>query len=118
MYIILEQHPLYVCSALFSHVQLFVTLWTHQAPLSMGLFRQEYGTGLPFPSPGFSLLTPFLIIRSSLASFLYMLILSGFGHLQLLYHALFDWLDCISIHYFILLCVTYIRVQIIVLLPI
>ena len=28
----------------FSHVQLFVTLWTiaHQAPLSMGFSRQEY----------------------------------------------------------------------------
>ena len=24
----------------------------HQAPLSMGLSRQEYGTGLPFPFPG------------------------------------------------------------------
>ena len=31
-----------------------VTLWTvaHQAPLSMGFSRQEYWTGLPFPSPG------------------------------------------------------------------
>ena len=30
------------------------TLWTvaHQAPLSMGFFRQEYWSGLPFPSPG------------------------------------------------------------------
>ena len=38
----------------FSHVQLFVTLWTvaHQAPLSMGFSRQEYWCGLPFPSPG------------------------------------------------------------------
>ena len=24
----------------------------HQAPLSMGLSRQEYWSGLPFPSPG------------------------------------------------------------------
>ena len=24
----------------------------HQAPLSMGFPRQEYGNGLPFPSPG------------------------------------------------------------------
>ena len=40
--------------SLFSHVQLFVTLWTitHQAPLSMGFFRQEYWNGLPHPSPG------------------------------------------------------------------
>ena len=37
-----------------SHVQLFVTPWTiaHQAPLSMGFPRQEYWSGLPFPSPG------------------------------------------------------------------
>ena len=35
-------------------VQLFATLWTVacQAPLSMGLFRQEYWSWLPFPSPG------------------------------------------------------------------
>ena len=37
----------------FSHVQLFVTLWTvaHQLPLSMGFSRQGYWSGLPFPSP-------------------------------------------------------------------
>ena len=37
-----------------SHVQLFVTPWTvaYQAPLSMGFSRQEYWSGLPFPSPG------------------------------------------------------------------
>jgi len=31
-----------------------MTLWTvaHQAPLSMGFSRQEYWSGLPFPSPG------------------------------------------------------------------
>ena len=30
------------------------TPWTvaHQAPLSMGYSRQEYWSGLPFPSPG------------------------------------------------------------------
>ena len=39
---------------LFSHVQLFVTPWTvtYQVPLSMGFSRQEYWSGLPFPSPG------------------------------------------------------------------
>ena len=33
---------------------LFATLWTvtHQPPLSMGFFKQEYWNGLPFPSPG------------------------------------------------------------------
>ena len=31
----------------FSHVQLFLTPWAvaHQAPLSMGFFRQEYWSG-------------------------------------------------------------------------
>ena len=38
----------------FSRVRLFATLWyiTCQAPASMGFFRQEYWSGLPFPSPG------------------------------------------------------------------
>ena len=38
--------------AVLSHVS--VKFWTvaHQAPLSIGFFRQEYWSGLPFPSPG------------------------------------------------------------------
>ena len=38
----------------FSHVRLFVTPWTvaHQALLSVEFSRQEYWSGLPFPSPG------------------------------------------------------------------
>ena len=45
---------LYVNMELLSHVQLFVTPWTvaYQAPLSMGFSRQEYWSGVPFPSPG------------------------------------------------------------------
>ena len=37
-----------------SLVWLFVTPWTvtRQAPLSRGFSRQEYWSGLPFPSPG------------------------------------------------------------------
>ena len=37
----------------FSHVRLFVRLWTAvcQAPLSMGFFRQGYQSGLSFPPP-------------------------------------------------------------------
>ena len=37
-----------------SRVRLFATPWTVacQAPLSMGFSRQEYWSGLPFPSPG------------------------------------------------------------------
>ena len=40
----------------FRHVQLFVTPWTitHQASLSMEFSRQEYWSGLPFPSLGIS----------------------------------------------------------------
>ena len=39
---------------LLSRVWLFATLWTvaRQAPLSMGFSRQEYWSGLSFPSPG------------------------------------------------------------------
>ena len=37
-----------------SRVRLFKTPWTvaYQAPPSMGFSRQEYWSGLPFPSPG------------------------------------------------------------------
>ena len=37
-----------------SHVELFATPWTvaHQAPPSMEFSRQEYWSGLPFPSSG------------------------------------------------------------------
>ena len=38
-----------------SHIsRLFAALWTvaHQASLPMGFSRQEYWSGLPFPSPG------------------------------------------------------------------
>ena len=43
-----------VCVRVLSHVQLFATPWSaaHQAPPSMGFSRQEYWSGLPFPSPG------------------------------------------------------------------
>ena len=36
-----------------SRVRLFATPWTaaHQAPLSLGLSRQEYWSGVPLPSP-------------------------------------------------------------------
>ena len=39
---------------MLTHVQLFVTPWAAacQAPLSMGLSRQEHWNGLPFPLPG------------------------------------------------------------------
>ena len=39
---------------MLSRVRLFATPWTvaYQAPLSMEFSRQEYWSGLPFPSPG------------------------------------------------------------------
>ena len=44
----------YLQAQLLHLVRLFVTPWTvaHQAPLSVGLSRQEYWSGLQFPSPG------------------------------------------------------------------
>ena len=43
-----------VCVKSLSRVQLFATPWTvaYQASPSMGFSRQEYWSGLPFPSPG------------------------------------------------------------------
>ena len=43
-----------MCAQSLSRVQLFATPWTvtYQAPLSIGFSRQEYWSGLPFPSPG------------------------------------------------------------------
>ena len=45
-----------MCAVLshFSHVQLFVTLWTaaHQPPLSMGFSGKKYWSGLPLSPPG------------------------------------------------------------------
>ena len=48
-----------------SPVRLFVTPWTvaYQAPPSMGFSRQEYWSGLPFPSPG-DLPDPVIELRS------------------------------------------------------
>ena len=54
-----------------SCVRLFVTLWTVacQAPLSIGFFRQEYWSGLPFSPPedlpnlGIELMSPELAGR-------------------------------------------------------
>ena len=44
----------FLCVKSLSRVRLFATPWTvaRQAPLSMGLSRQEYWNGLPFPPPG------------------------------------------------------------------
>ena len=50
----LNRYHIYFRFKLLTRVQLFATLWivAHQAPPSMGFFRQEYVSGLLFPSPG------------------------------------------------------------------
>ena len=61
---------------LHSHVRLFVIPWTvaYQAPQSMGFSRQEYWSGLPFPSsealpdPGVGPESPALHVDSLLLS--------------------------------------------------
>ena len=61
----------------FSHVQFFATPWTiaRQAPVSMGLSRQEYWSGLPFPPPG-NLHDPGLELASFTSPALLLLLLS------------------------------------------
>ena len=52
---VLSDHSAEKCEVkLFNRVQLFATPWTvaHQAPPSKGFSRQQYWSGLPFPSPG------------------------------------------------------------------
>ena len=53
VFLLFISHP-HMCAKLLSHIQLFGTPWTaaHQAPLSMGLSREEYWGGLPFPFSG------------------------------------------------------------------
>ena len=52
--VLVSQSCVKVKVKLLSRVQLFATPWTetYQAPQSMGFSRQEYWSGLPFPSPG------------------------------------------------------------------
>ena len=56
-----ERESVCVCVCVYVHAlncsvvpDSFVTPWTvaRQTPLSMGFLRQEYWSGLPFPSPG------------------------------------------------------------------
>ena len=49
-----RRYSQYNALCVLSCVQLLVIPWTvtHQAPLSMEFSRQEYWSGLPFPTPG------------------------------------------------------------------
>ena len=67
-----------------SYIQFFLTQWTKacQAPLSLGYPRQEYSSGLPFPSPGD--LTKPGIEPASPALQVYSLLLSHQGNHEIL----------------------------------
>ena len=45
-----DTHSRSLC--MFSHVRLFATPWTVSHRLLLELSRQEYWSGLPFPTPG------------------------------------------------------------------
>ena len=55
----------------FSCVRLCVTPWmaAHQAPLSLGYSRQEYWSGLPFPSPMHACMLSRFIVSDSVRPF-------------------------------------------------
>ena len=63
-----------------SRVRLLATPWTaaYQAPLSIGFSRQEYWTGVPLPSPIYTLVYD---IYLSLSNVLHSVIGSRFIHL-------------------------------------
>ena len=65
---------------LLSRVRLFSTPWTaaYKAPLSVGFSRQEYWSGLPFPSPILKEISP----KYSLEELMMKLKLQYFGHLM------------------------------------
>ena len=49
-----QSSPNHPIAKSLNRIRLFATPWTvtYEAPLSMGFSRQEYWSGLPFPSPG------------------------------------------------------------------
>ena len=93
---------MYACCVLghFSRVQLFATPWTValQASLSMGLPRQEYWNGLPYPPPG-DLPDPGIKPKVSPASQADSLLLSPRGSLCV------SMCMCIYIYTYIYVCV-------------
>ena len=47
-----------ICLVVFKTLFLTPGIVAHQVPLSMGFPRQEYWSGLPFPSPAFYMSVP------------------------------------------------------------
>ena len=68
----------------FSHVQVFAAPWTVacQAPLSMAFPRQAYRIGLPFPTPGSSCSSCYLLNLLSGDGFLTSLLTCEMGLLR------------------------------------
>ena len=62
-----------------SRVRLLAIPWTaaHQAPPSMGFSKQEYWSGVPLPSPPFSLMSYYFHRNSSFRSKLHLVDLAG-----------------------------------------
>ena len=69
---------LFSCSLMSSS---FATTWTiaRQASLSIGFSRQEYWSGLPFPSPDGLFLVQFKLLPSLLSIYRYYTFLSRFS---------------------------------------
>ena len=68
---------------LLSHVWLLATPWTaaHQAPPSMGFYRQEYWSGLPLPSPALITEEDFLCLLALLWNSAFKLVYLSFSPL-------------------------------------
>ena len=101
---------------LLSRILLFVTSWTvaYQAPQSMGFSRQEYWSGVPFPSPG-DLSDPGIKPMGDLGSIRSHMIEPGFNHMPIVGICFTVWANrdayyvCICIHaYAYYVCIYYV----------
>ena len=85
-----------VCVCVLSHVRLFASPWAvaHQPPLSRGVPRQEYWSGLPFPAPEDILdpgIEPASLANPALEGSLYHYATGwGWGHIALLWAKTFE----------------------------
>ena len=66
MYMNTTRPLLFNCSVVSDSIPTSLTI-THQAPLSRGFSRQEYCSGLPFPSPGYLPNPGIKLVSSALA---------------------------------------------------
>ena len=61
----LQGERVLLCDDVLSGGRLFATPWTvaHQVPLSTEFPKQEYRSGLPFPSPSVTLVLGFMVAQ-------------------------------------------------------